>query len=106
MLCIYIGGPDLFGDDLNDVTVAENTPHNFSMVLIGNPQSTVKWFVDGTEDTSESGSALIDATSHKYNYHKYFSSLSPALCNKKIKYTTTGAVNALSKEITVKVNCK
>ena len=76
------------------------------MVLIGNPQPTVKWFVDGNEDASESGSALIDATAHKYNYHKYFSSLSPALCKKKIKYTATGAVNSLSKEITLTVNCK
>ena len=76
------------------------------MVLIGNQQPSVTWFVDGTKDASESGSALIDATAHKYSYHKYFSSLSPALCNKKIKYTATGAVNGLSKEIIVKVNCK
>ena len=103
---IYIGGPDLFGDDLKDVTVAENTPHNFSMVLIGNQKPTVTWFVNGTEDASGSGSALIDATAHKYNYYKYFSRLSPSLCNKKIKYTATGAVNSLSKAITVKVICK
>ena len=103
---IYIGGPDVFGNDLTDVTVAENTPHNFSIILIGNPKPIVKWFVDHTEDGSGSGNFQIESKSHKYNYYKYFSSLSPALCNKKLKYTATGASNAVSKEITVKVNCK
>ena len=86
--------------------MAENTPHNFSMILCGNPKPIVKWFVDDIEDGSGSVNVLIDAKAHKYNYNKYFSSLSPALCNKKIKYTVTGAANSLSKEITVKVNCK
>ena len=102
-----IGGPDVCGKDINDVTIAENTPHNFSMILCGKPKPSVKLFVDDTEDGSGSGNVLIDAKTHKYNYYKYFSSLSTALCNKKIKYTATGAAsNPVSKNISVKVNCK
>ena len=76
------------------------------MILTRNPKPIVKWFVDDTEDGSGFGNFQIDETAHKYNYYKYFSSLSPALCNKKIKYTATGAANPVSKEISVKVNCK
>ena len=85
----------MLGKDLvSDLHVEENSSRNLSMVLCGNPQPLVKWFLHDKENMTNTGNASTNAEKHEYTYYKYIKCNNNDFRNKEISYNATGATGA------------
>ena len=90
----------------SDVNVEENTSRNLSIVLCGNPQPVVTWFLNGNTNMTNTLNASTNADKHEYTYYKYIRLNNNDFCNNEVSYNATGAYDSLERKSTIKLSCK